>query len=180
MESPKFVNMFVLKTAIALLVLSSATTAEESKLVKEVCGKTRVPYNECVAALNSDLRMEAIKEIRELTFLSLDLAMANSSEAMGYVGGMVENSPPALKPVLYSCSGLLSSSYRNFHTAAGDLMANASRANYDVILAMGGPTNCRRAMKDANVSIPAVSTRCSYVEFFVQLCYTTTLLDMLS
>ncbi|KAK4765407.1 hypothetical protein SAY86_026497 [Trapa natans] len=55
---------------------------------------------DCVEALNKDFRTKTIKDIRALAFLSLDLAMANTSEAAGFVGGMAVNAPVAMKLVL--------------------------------------------------------------------------------
>ncbi|OWM68667.1 hypothetical protein CDL15_Pgr023632 [Punica granatum] len=123
----RYVNMFVLKTAIALLLSRLPPLPRNPNPSRR---KTRVPYNECIAALNGDFRTEAI--------IGVD----------GLFGGMVKNSPLALKPMLHSCSGLLYSSYHNFCEA--DLMADMSTANY-IFLAMDSPTNCQRAMKDANV-----------------------------
>ncbi|KAK4754313.1 hypothetical protein SAY87_002417 [Trapa incisa] len=168
-----------MKKSLLLLgiIFSSASTVSsaETSLVRQVCGNTSsIPYNECVVALNGDFRTKKIRDIRALTFLSLDLAMANSSEAVGFVGGMAVKAPAGLKRVLKFCYDSLYSSNRNFHSAVGDLMVDPMVANYDVLIAMDGVRNCRYQMETANVSIPAVNQRCNNVELFVRICYTTT------
>ncbi|OWM80073.1 uncharacterized protein LOC116189388 [Punica granatum] len=174
MESPIIVRMILLKTAMALLLVSSPVAAQEIELVKEVCGKTSVRYDDCTEALY-DFQTVTTKDLRALTMLTLNLAMANSSEAMGFVSGMVENSPPAMKPVLDSCFGFLYGSYFSFHSAILDInMGGKSTAASLITNALAGPADCRTAMELAKVSIPAVQTRCNNVEFFGKISYTAT------
>ncbi|KAK4800486.1 hypothetical protein SAY86_020973 [Trapa natans] len=177
MESYR-VSLFLILLGIAVsLVLSSpaaTATATETKLVREVCQNTSLmKYKDCVEALN-DFRTGNITDIRALAFLSLDLARANSSEAVGFVRGLSVYAPSELGSVLKSCYDNLLYSHMNFHVAVGDLMVDPMTANYDTFVAMDGVNYCRNVMKEAKVSIPEVEKRCDNVEVFVHLCYTTT------
>ncbi|PKI48148.1 hypothetical protein CRG98_031413 [Punica granatum] len=46
--------------------------------------------------LYSDFQDEPEKDLQMLTIQSLNLAMANSLEAMGYASAMAKNTPPSL------------------------------------------------------------------------------------
>ncbi|PKI48142.1 hypothetical protein CRG98_031407 [Punica granatum] len=54
--------------------------------------------------LYSDFQDKPEKDLQMLMIQSLNLAMANSSEAIGYASSMAKNTPAALKTVVQSCS----------------------------------------------------------------------------
>ncbi|KAK4800822.1 hypothetical protein SAY86_021309 [Trapa natans] len=176
MESSSRVSLFflLLGMAVGLALYSPAATATETKLVSEVCrNTTSVRYSDCLEALNNP-RADNITDIRDLAFLSLDLAIANSSEAVRFLHDQITHASPELGPVLKLCYTNLESSYTDFLVAVPDLKADPMIANYDVFVALDGVNFCRNNMQEANVSIPEVERRCAHVQLFVRICDTTT------
>ncbi|XP_031403972.1 uncharacterized protein LOC116213243 isoform X2 [Punica granatum] len=151
-----------------LLCLSSGVGVTGSSIcsaraIGQVCRKSVaavVRYDDCVQVLNGDFQQETKKDLYTLTILSLNLAMANS--------------PPALKPVIQACSIWFLGSYNSFHSTIIDVKAGSSLADFYLLYAHDGATNCRNFMKQSNISIPAVANRCNHVEFFAYVCYTVT------
>ncbi|PKI58045.1 hypothetical protein CRG98_021538 [Punica granatum] len=135
----------------------------------------------CVQALSSDPRTSTASNLTALANICLDLAVANSTNSLGFVKKMDQepSTSPDLKSVLDSCVKNYDFAVQSFQSAISDLKSDMSTAILDIKTAIDGPQSCRDELSKHSLSVPEISKRNRYIHLYSNIgdVITRTILD---
>ncbi|XP_056171284.1 pectinesterase inhibitor-like [Syzygium oleosum] len=157
--------------ALPLVVIFSASLASaESKLVNEVCSKTK-DYSSCVAALQLDPRAAKATTLRSLGVIALQIASKDTAGSRKDVDQLLMDpkTSSSWKPVLESCKANIDTAALQFSVASRELAQGALSANYDVLLASDAIDPCLKSMTSSQQNIPPLVTICTRAKTFVSI-----------
>ncbi|KAL6218223.1 hypothetical protein ACLB2K_011438 [Fragaria x ananassa] len=155
MESPLGFLPTLFFAFLLFLVCSPSSTIATTRFVETVCNQT-TNNSECLKVLESDPRIVAASNYKELAPIALDLAITYAINSEAFVKGLNNTNP---SEAVKQCADAYKYVVLDFQSAKKDLNDDPMSANYAVTLAATDDIDsCEAALKRGGVQVPPISS----------------------
>ncbi|XP_061345827.1 uncharacterized protein LOC133291567 [Gastrolobium bilobum] len=141
-------------------------------LYENVCKDAGKDNARCLNLLKAYPQITSAKNYVELCRFILEMAIKKSTEGQNYLKGVMKKNP---SPAIKECATVdYDELVESFKSSLGELVEDPSTANYDAKVAGDGPDTCDRALAQANIVDPSISTLNNNMKFLSNVAFFAT------
>ncbi|KAK7391239.1 hypothetical protein VNO78_19651 [Psophocarpus tetragonolobus] len=125
-------------------------------LIDQICQQTFQDKVNCMNLLRADPATKQAKNLLEFSKAVLELALKKGIQGQNFLKGLAQkNNDPAIRECANSdYDGVV----RSFKSALAELKVDPETSSYDAKVASDGSNNCAKAITNAHIVNPAISS----------------------